>query len=213
MLSTYNVLHLIRYQKFRCWNGTILVHRRYASEYVRLTGELPSQRPVTRSFDVFFDLRLDKRPSKQSWGCWFEPPSHHSLWRHCNELLLDRGETLADEYQYIACKITKIRDRSKIVYEMINSKAFISTRLYKIHIFECMGKIFHEALTHLHTKICITPNKTPNQSTFPGIEWNWHQTNFQTPDYTKSPKIIDEKLIMYISALTLEYQPDSWMEK
>ena len=28
-------------------------------------GELPTQRPVTRSFDVFFDLRLNKRLSKQ----------------------------------------------------------------------------------------------------------------------------------------------------
>ena len=34
-----------------------------------VTGEFPSQRPVTRSFDVFFDLRLNKRLSKQSWGC------------------------------------------------------------------------------------------------------------------------------------------------
>ena len=47
------------------------------------TGEFPSQRPVTRSFDVFFDLCLNKRLSKQSWGWWFETPSH-SLWRHCN---------------------------------------------------------------------------------------------------------------------------------
>ena len=31
-----------------------------------VTGEYPSQRPVTRSFDDFFDLRLDKRLSKQS---------------------------------------------------------------------------------------------------------------------------------------------------
>ena len=30
-------------------------------------GEFPTQRPVTRSFDVFFDLRLNKRLSKQSW--------------------------------------------------------------------------------------------------------------------------------------------------
>ena len=29
-------------------------------------GEFPSQRPVTRSFDVSFDLRLNKRLSKQS---------------------------------------------------------------------------------------------------------------------------------------------------
>ena len=50
-------------------------------------GELPTQRPVTRSFDVFFHLRLNKRLSKQPWGWWFEMPSW-SLWRQCNVLLL-----------------------------------------------------------------------------------------------------------------------------
>ena len=49
-----------------------------------VTGEFPAQRPVTRSFDVFFDLRLNKRLSKQSWGWWFETLSG-SLWRHCND--------------------------------------------------------------------------------------------------------------------------------
>ena len=48
-----------------------------------VTGEFPAQRPVTRSFDVFFDLRMNKRLSKQSWGWWFETPSRQ-LWRHCN---------------------------------------------------------------------------------------------------------------------------------
>ena len=33
-----------------------------------VTGELPAQRPVSLSFDVFFDLRLNKRLSKQSWA-------------------------------------------------------------------------------------------------------------------------------------------------
>ena len=40
---------------------------------------------MTRSFDVFFGLRLNKRFSKQSWGWWFEMPSY-PLWRHCNEI-------------------------------------------------------------------------------------------------------------------------------
>ena len=48
-----------------------------------VTGEFPSQRPVTESFDGFFDLRLYKGFSKQSWSWWFETPSH-PLWRHCN---------------------------------------------------------------------------------------------------------------------------------
>ena len=46
-------------------------------------GEFPTQRPVTRSFDVFFDLRLNKRLSKQPWGWWFETLSR-PLWRHRN---------------------------------------------------------------------------------------------------------------------------------
>ena len=46
-------------------------------------GDFPAQKPVTQSFHVFFDLRLNKRLSKQSRGWWFETPSH-PLWRHCN---------------------------------------------------------------------------------------------------------------------------------
>ena len=51
--------------------------------FVRGFHQFPAQRPVTRSFDVFFDLRLNKRLSKQSWGWWFETPPW-SLWRQCN---------------------------------------------------------------------------------------------------------------------------------
>ena len=51
----------------------------------------PHKGPVTRSFDVFFDLRLNKWLSKQSWGWWFETPSC-SLWRPCNEGNVASGE-------------------------------------------------------------------------------------------------------------------------
>ena len=49
-----------------------------------VSGEFPAQRPVTQSFDVFFDLRLTKQLSKHSWGWWFEKLSF-PLWRHFNE--------------------------------------------------------------------------------------------------------------------------------
>ena len=49
-----------------------------------VSGEFPAQRPVTRRFDVFFDLRLNERLRKHSWGWWFETPSP-PLWRHINE--------------------------------------------------------------------------------------------------------------------------------
>ena len=47
-------------------------------------GEFPAQRQVTRSFDVYFDLRLNKQLSKQSWGWWFETLSR-PFWRHRND--------------------------------------------------------------------------------------------------------------------------------
>ena len=46
-------------------------------------GKFPAQRPVTQSFDVFFDLCLNNRLSKHLWGWWFETP-WRSLWRHSN---------------------------------------------------------------------------------------------------------------------------------
>ena len=49
-----------------------------------VTDKFPTQRLVTRIFDIFFDLRLDKRLIKQSWGWWFETLLR-PLWRHCNE--------------------------------------------------------------------------------------------------------------------------------
>ena len=49
-----------------------------------VTSEFPAQRPVTRSFGVFFDLCLNKRLSKQLWGWWFEMLSC-PLWHHCIE--------------------------------------------------------------------------------------------------------------------------------
>ena len=48
-------------------------------------GEFPTQRPVTRNFDVYFDLRPNKRLSKQLWGWWFETQSR-PIWCHRNAL-------------------------------------------------------------------------------------------------------------------------------
>ena len=60
-----------------------------------VTDEFPVQSPVTRSFHVFFDLRLNKRLRKQSSGWWFETPSR-PLWRQCNEMGL-----LSNQNDYI----------------------------------------------------------------------------------------------------------------
>ena len=40
-----------------------------------VTGEFPAQRPVTQSFNVFFDVRLNKRLSDGEW--WFGDLRRH----------------------------------------------------------------------------------------------------------------------------------------
>ena len=95
-----------------------------------VTGEFPTQRPVTRSFDVFFDLRLNRGLSKQSWGWWFETPSL-SFWRHSNEKMhawqsfLFTGSTRNRCYSYNsfhACLCMLERDtRNSFVMTIIHS--------------------------------------------------------------------------------------------
>ena len=58
-----------------------------------VTSEFVAQRPATWSFDVFFDLQLNKRLSKQYWGWWFEMPLC-PLWRQCNGFFFPWGGML-----------------------------------------------------------------------------------------------------------------------
>ena len=72
-------------------------------------GEFPAQRPVTQSFDVFFDLRLNKRSSKQPWGWWFETP-WWSLWRHCNDF------TVNGAINHMIVQVTVKKSRRLLVF-------------------------------------------------------------------------------------------------
>ena len=85
-------------------------------------GEFPAQRPVTRSFDVFFDLRLNKRLSKQSRGWWFETLSL-PLWRHRNHFIDD---TRCMQYNY---------------YNDILDRAIFVEFVIRIQICSCFSKL------------------------------------------------------------------------
>ena len=80
-----------------------------------VTGEFPEQRPVTRSFGVFFDLRLNERLSKQSWGWWFETPSH-PFWRHSNGKQITT--IVCDSMNAMASQITSLTIVYSIVYSV-----------------------------------------------------------------------------------------------
>ena len=93
-----------------------------------VSGEFPAQRPVTRSFDVFFDLRMNERLSKHSWGWCIETPSRQ-LWRQSNTLISDgihvRDITMQwNMFQY------KYKNSPEPELELIHNK---STVQYSIH--------------------------------------------------------------------------------
>ena len=89
-------------------------------------GEFPTQRPVTRSFDVFFDLHLNKRLSKQPWGWWFETLSW-SLWRQCNGSCTCRRSDL----EHYCAADGKLTPHGTMILAGIS----LSTELY---IYSCM---------------------------------------------------------------------------
>ena len=70
-------------------NGNIFRVTGHLREEFTSPGEFPAQRPVKRSFDVFFDLRLNKRLSKQSWGWWLVAQGHPQ-WCQCNDFIFAR---------------------------------------------------------------------------------------------------------------------------
>ena len=94
--STHFTFHggaLISYIYISCFHDDV-IKRKHVPRHWLLYGQFSHRgihrspvnsphTPVTRSFDVFFDLRLNKRLSKQSRRRWFETQSR-SLWRHCN---------------------------------------------------------------------------------------------------------------------------------
>ena len=91
-------------------------------------GEFPAQRPVTRSFDVFFDLHLNKRLSKQSWGWWFETPPC-PWWRHSNDIALclptyvNVVEARSLNLKYEKNVFHKMRTVEKFMYELFHEVA------------------------------------------------------------------------------------------
>ena len=111
-------------------------------------GEFPSQRPVTRSFDVFFDLGLNKRLSKQSRRWWFETSSRSS-WRRCNGLHNNEKEPI--DLALVLQKTlgsTLIRHRS--------SDAKMSDRCLNINMLAVKQTVELSAIWDVTERTCIS---------------------------------------------------------
>ena len=106
-------------------------------------GEFPTQRPVTRSFDVYFDLRPNKCLSKQSWGWWFETLSP-SLWRHRNDVI-----TSSHYLKECLLAISEVMwRRSHTVYPKKYAHGFVV--LCFIVVIQSFIMNSHEVFIHIH---------------------------------------------------------------
>ena len=109
-----------------------------------VTGGFPSQRPVTRNFDAFFDLRPNKRLSKQSRRRWFETPSRSSV-RYCNSFFdVVWGSTYVSNLQKLVILQKRIirmimgakpRDHTGPMFLKLGLLKFVDINKYLIAVF------------------------------------------------------------------------------
>ena len=133
-------------------------------------GEIPAQRPVTRSFDVFFDLGLNKRLSKQPWGWWFKTPSW-SLWRQCNASSSKRSPMVWTK-SWLNLQYNKQLGRQFLSIRLILKERPLMLSLYVwrlvcLHTFYLVISdktrafciFFHNKTTHAYFKVCSLASK------------------------------------------------------
>ena len=118
-----------------------------------IPGEFPAQRPVTRSFDIFFNLRLNKRVSKQWWGWWPETLSR-PLWRHCL-CMITQGATPRD-----MSKIDLYQNRTKHKKQIIFSNIW---DIYGMLRFLSVQHISYNMVAVCFALICVSFITFPNQ--------------------------------------------------
>ena len=128
-----------------------------------IPGEFPAQRPVTRSFDVFFDLRLNKQLSKEPWGWWFEKPPC-LLRHHCNVVR-------------VTCPIGKAPVRS--YFEVIKYRGSVNGCMLYVHYSDVIMSAMASQITGVsivYSTICLGADQERHQSSLSlafvrGIQW------------------------------------------
>ena len=95
-----------------------------------VTGEFPSQKSVTRSFDVFFNVCLNKRLRKQSRRWWLGTPSY-SLCRHKTSPILHRPVSVKREKIFFStCLVISNTRDSKWCWNTYSSNCSLSACLH-----------------------------------------------------------------------------------
>ena len=148
-------------------NGNIFRVTGLSAGNTPVSGEFPIQRPVTRSFDVFFDMHLIKRLSKHSRGWWFETLPRQ-LWRHCNvsvnpptnpkrQFPAARWEKSLVKQIYEICYLIGENFRTYIIYWKVLYISFVAyTRLFYLMPLTALNDVYPSSTRS------YWPFKTPN---------------------------------------------------
>ena len=115
---------------------------------------------MTRSFDVFFDLRLNKRLNKQSWGWWWETISR-PLWRHHNDVLVGSEEWTVNRWWPIG----NHGDLVNLFVNVYKKKKCIWTQFWRFFYNDSRGRYLWKDLLHNKIPILYTHCKARN--------WRW----------------------------------------
>ena len=113
-----------------------------------------TQRPVTRSSDVFFDLCPNN--NKQSWGWWFETLSR-SLWRHSNVVKYVHGIIHGYTYHRLYCLLSVISMRRFVTLSFVKNFSRMFYTDFFLWNFELSPHIFHTKMHHHKNMVCWVP--------------------------------------------------------
>ena len=92
------------------------------------TAELPAQSPVTRSFDIFFDLSLNKRLSKQSW-VWRRHRAHYDV----IVMVQPNYRTFTKYLDHVPWEcFTTLNEHLKCCYKCVDSVTMVTELLYDL---------------------------------------------------------------------------------
>ena len=161
--------------------------------------EFPSQRPVTRSFDVFFDVRLNKRLSKQSWGWWVETPSC-SLCRHCNVSIRQTVGFVPVKSRFIYVCVCFIHI-SSYWFVSVCSTFLVRSPCYKL-------RTFHEYL--LTSRMCANLHKNAVSTSRISYEFSKNSNRYTNNKYDCFK---EQKTFVLTLRITKNITINVWMSK
>ena len=164
-----------------------------------VTGEFPSQRLVTQSFVVFFDLLLNKRLSKRWRRRWFERPSC-SLWRHCNgnHTIVPASKAVPDEYGWLC----QLHLKEMIIVSQGKQSGTNCTLFYLIYyVWRHQGETISASLALCAGNPPVTggiPLKKASEVELWGFLWSGPE---QTVEQTMETSVIWDVIALIVTSL------------